>query len=193
MPAIDCDDAVKGHRRAFEPFDVASGYRFYEVVIGMPPNPALGTNQFGLSDGAAIPNSIRVWPQRFTWHSDYQVRSGFTHTASDFQYMLHQLVPPTANCPNTYTVYMNYERVRALRSANLRDHMKRQDELERTRLILEQQRRDTQKALEERERRSLKDRERARLANQVCGVFVRLPVWCMAVLGRLWFPLLMVG
>ena len=60
--------------------------------------------------GAAIPNLALVWPQRFTWHSDFQVRSGFTHNEKDFLYVLRQREEPTPNSPNTYTVYMNYER-----------------------------------------------------------------------------------
>jgi hypothetical protein len=39
-----------------------------------------------------------------------QVRSGFTHNEKDFLYVLRQREPSTPNSPNTYTVYMNYER-----------------------------------------------------------------------------------
>jgi hypothetical protein len=70
-----------------------------------------------------------------------QVRSGFTHGEKDFLYVLRQREPSTPNSPNTYTVYMNYERVRSLRSSSLKEFMRRQDELERDRLRIEEQKR----------------------------------------------------
>ena len=72
--AIDCDHGVKGHRRALEEFDPTCGYRIWEVVPSPAPVATFGTRVFGLSQGAAIPNLALVWPQRFTWHSDFQVR-----------------------------------------------------------------------------------------------------------------------
>jgi hypothetical protein len=74
VPSIDCDHGVKGHRRALEEFDTVSGFRIYEVVTAPPPLIDLGVRQFGVSQGAAIPNLALVWPHRFTWHSDFQVR-----------------------------------------------------------------------------------------------------------------------
>jgi hypothetical protein len=152
--AVDCDHGVKGHRRALPEFDDVSGFRVWEVVPTPEPTRTFGTRVFGLSQGAAIPNLALVWPQRFTWHSDFQVRgwgrsrfglaacsfcplrvcarvcllmvpvraaircvcvfvqvrSGFTHNEKDFLYVLRQREPATPNSPNTYTVYMNYER-----------------------------------------------------------------------------------
>ena len=70
---VDCDHGVKGHRRALPEFDTASGYRVWDVVPSTVPNGSFGTRVFGLSQGAAIPNLALVWPQRFTWHSDFQV------------------------------------------------------------------------------------------------------------------------
>lgn len=133
-----------------------------------------------------------------------QVRSGFTHNEKDFLYVLRQREPSTPNSPNTYTVYMNYERcvavpcvlphvcwitrvlngtavtvptapsfcpacfrVRSLRSSSLKDYMRRQDELERDKLRIEEQKRAALLAIETRERQLVKDRERALLAEQV--------------------------
>ena len=72
--AVDCDHGVKGHRRALPEFDDVSGFRVWEVVPTPEPTRTFGTRVFGLSQGAAIPNLALVWPQRFTWHSDFQVR-----------------------------------------------------------------------------------------------------------------------
>jgi hypothetical protein len=72
--ALDCDHGVKGHRRALPEFDDVSGFRVWEVVPTPEPTRTFGTRVFGLSQGAAIPNLALVWPQRFTWHSDFQVR-----------------------------------------------------------------------------------------------------------------------
>ena len=71
--AVDCDHSVKGHRRALEEFDPSCGFRVWEVVPSPAPVATFGTRVFGLSQGAAIPNLALVWPQRFTWHSDFQV------------------------------------------------------------------------------------------------------------------------
>jgi hypothetical protein len=50
----------------------------WQVVPTPEPTRTFGTRVFGLSQGAAIPNLALVWPQRFTWHSDFQVRSSMS-------------------------------------------------------------------------------------------------------------------
>jgi hypothetical protein len=60
--------------------------------------------------------------------------------------------------------------VRSLRSSSLKDFMRRQDELERDKLRIEEQKRLQIAMIEERDRRLVKDRERARLAMQVRDV-----------------------
>ena len=59
--------------------------------------------------------------------------------------------------------------VRSLRSSSLKDFMRRQDEVERDRLRIEEQKRMQLAMIEERTRNLTKERERARLAQQVRG------------------------
>ena len=89
VPVYDCTAAVEGHIRLIgDALEPGSGRRLWEVVHVPQPNPRIKASSYGIRQEAAIGSAATLWGERFTWHSDFLYKSGFTHSAKDFLYVL---------------------------------------------------------------------------------------------------------
>lgn len=102
--------------------DERTGFRLTEVFRAFEPDTRWQGHAFGIAERSATGSTASVWPQRYTWHSDYEHRTGFTHDARYLLYIARNRGHRGPNLPNTYTLYLNFEKVVRLVSSSLALH-----------------------------------------------------------------------
>lgn len=144
------------------------GFRVMQrTELATRPLGGLSAAAFGVTKGAATPNTATVWKRRYTWHSDVAVRTGFTHTRDTFIHLLQNKSRTSGPAqPSVFTARLDFERLSRVDSTSLSEYFEEERRREEKRAELRRREAEAAEARAVAEEAEARARERADLAMQ---------------------------